>query len=539
MRLTTGGDESGVAPSATCAPGLARVVARLGWTIAAVASFVVAWLPLDWTIDRILYEDFFYYLRCAEHAAAGRGVALDGVALTNGFHPLWMVICVAAEAIASPAVAPHLVLSLAAALHLLQGALLGRLLRRLVGAGVAAFVALAWVLNYRVFACNLCGLETPLSLVALLLVLDFCVARPRPFTAVESAKFGLLLGFAALSRFDLLLFGAFLAAWRTLAPGFGATVGARIRGAAIAGAAWVAALVPWFAWSLRQSSTLLPNSQAAYAVFTTQRLRLDASVADNLAVLGEKFRAALWWSSDLLGLLGLLPTASPPRGAVVGALFVAGALVLGSFVWRRRAERAGSLWITLLLFSVVHYAYYATQIRAEVRYLMPMALTLAILGAAVGDALAGSARAPLRIVGRGIAALLFLSASCAGASAWSRHEGATRTHALHRDLVEMARWIDAHAEPSAVVGALNAGILSEFSGRTVVNLDGVINDQALAALREQRLDDYCEQRGVTWIVDVEGVAERHFDRFSRVAARSATFRPAHRVGKVVAQRVAW
>jgi hypothetical protein len=40
-------------------------------------------------------DDFFYYLRIAQQIAAGHHSTFDGIHLTNGYHPLWMLVLVA------------------------------------------------------------------------------------------------------------------------------------------------------------------------------------------------------------------------------------------------------------------------------------------------------------------------------------------------------------------------------------------------------------------------------------------------------------
>lgn len=37
-------------------------------------------------------DDFFYYVRIAQHIVAGHGSTYDGVHMTNGYHPLWMLV---------------------------------------------------------------------------------------------------------------------------------------------------------------------------------------------------------------------------------------------------------------------------------------------------------------------------------------------------------------------------------------------------------------------------------------------------------------
>ncbi len=41
-----------------------------------------------------LTDDAFYYFKTAQNIAEGNGITFDGVAPTNGFHPLWMIICI-------------------------------------------------------------------------------------------------------------------------------------------------------------------------------------------------------------------------------------------------------------------------------------------------------------------------------------------------------------------------------------------------------------------------------------------------------------
>jgi hypothetical protein len=54
------------------------------------------------------------------------------------------------------------------------------------------------------------------------------------------------------------------------------------------------------------------------------------------------------------------------------------------------------------------------------------------------------------------------------------------------------------------LGGWNTGIVSYFSGRTVVNLDGVVNDQAIPYLRRRDLASYMDQRHIDYLVDGEG-----------------------------------
>ena len=45
-------------------------------------------------------DDAFYYFKVAQNITEGLGSTFDGINLTNGYHPLWMVICIPIFALA-------------------------------------------------------------------------------------------------------------------------------------------------------------------------------------------------------------------------------------------------------------------------------------------------------------------------------------------------------------------------------------------------------------------------------------------------------
>jgi hypothetical protein len=69
----------------------------------------------------------------------------------------------------------------------------------------------------------------------------------------------------------------------------------------------------------------------------------------------------------------------------------------------------------------------------------------------------------------------------------------------------LASWytLGSHVDPNARIGAFQAGIYGYFSGRDVLNLDGKVNQDAFAAIRDHRLHDYVRAQGVRYLLDVE------------------------------------
>ena len=71
-------------------------------------------------------------------------------------------------------------------------------------------------------------------------------------------------------------------------------------------------------------------------------------------------------------------------------------------------------------------------------------------------------------------------------------------------MVEAGRYL--RSEPAvAPVGAWNAGIISYFSGRSIINLDGLVNDDVYPAVVSGRLARYVADRNIAYIADFPAV----------------------------------
>src|SRR5512135_1527600 len=53
-------------------------------------------LPNRWFIR----DDAYYYFKVAQNISEGHGSTFDGIHPTNGYHPLWMLICIPIFALA-------------------------------------------------------------------------------------------------------------------------------------------------------------------------------------------------------------------------------------------------------------------------------------------------------------------------------------------------------------------------------------------------------------------------------------------------------
>lgn len=488
-----------------------------------------AWLPLETSLSHFIYEDMFYYLKIAQNLVEGRGSSFDGSAPTNGYHPLWMVVCAALGLVFSGNLLVHAVLTVGALLHVVQAALLGQIVREHTRPSIALAVMAFHLFNWRALSINLCGLETPLAIVLVLLVVRRLLLRPADPTVGASLSLGLTLGIAIASRFDLLLLGAFAGLWVVLDrryPSF-PSVATRLETGALVTAGALIALTPWFIFSHRVSSTFLPNSR--HAVAMRNPIDYDLANADGTwDTLVEQAQSLGAWAPDTANFFGVSPLVVPD-GMLVSAMALAalaGFTFVGAHVTRRR--RQTRLATALLIYACLHTGYYILFLRAELRYLMPAAIVGLLAIALIVDGVLRhkATRDGARLLWV-LAALCFANAALAGVRAWSRGHGATRTHGYHALLLKMADWTRHETPPDTVLGAFNAGILGYFSDRTVVNLDGVVNDEALAAMRTRELAAYMDRRDVSIVVDVPRQLEEHLATWGGGATRMP--RIVHRV----------
>ena len=166
-------------------------------------------------------DDAYYYFKVAQNITEGRGVSFDGINLTNGFHPLWMLICIPVFALARfDLVLPlRVLLILIAVLQAATLVLLFRLLRRALATPIAALAAAYWAFDLGIhYTYYEFGLETPLAafgLVACLYLASGLEDRKRPeeFRGRAIAILAAAATLTALSRLDLAFFAVALGLW--------------------------------------------------------------------------------------------------------------------------------------------------------------------------------------------------------------------------------------------------------------------------------------------------------------------------------------
>ncbi len=476
----------------------AAAAIALGYTLllafGALAGFpssLATGMAFPYLSDQPVGEDGYYLMLVAWNLARGEGLTANFGEVVTGIQPLmtfvlagvaWMVQLLGGGKF-----------EFARAMILFGGlnafvfaALVARSTRLALheDADRESAVTIAFVgalLSFYLFRTFTYGLETGLylALVAALVGATLERLRGAPVSMPSALALGVLVGLCGLARIDFGLVAAiafgilFLRGRIGFAP------------AALAGVVALAITAPWFLWVRSVSGTFMPSSgpaQASLIDWGSAAGRSETmllSVAQNLAP----------WAP-----ISYDPLAALAAMVCAGALLAAAARGKKGPLWRPGAGLTLSAWAIGLLALPFVYVTFFWAAHFYARYTAPMAV-LALL--ATG---AAAARLPLRARAPFAATVVLLLVSVNGYAAWRAHHsgGVSDGHSV------AAGYVAAHLPKDARVGAFQSGVVG-FYNENVINLDGKVNVEALAAMRAKRVEEYLDTAGIDFVIDWEGV----------------------------------
>ena len=166
-------------------------------------------------------DDAYYYFKVAQNISEGRGSTFDGIDVTNGYHPLWMLVCIPIFALARfDLILPlRILLLVMSGLSVATGILLYRLIGKIFVPALGAVAAVFWVFDYHIFATlyqN--GLESGIAAFFLVLLLykiyEFERSwRKHQVSTKQVATLAILATLMMFSRLDLVFFAVMAGLW--------------------------------------------------------------------------------------------------------------------------------------------------------------------------------------------------------------------------------------------------------------------------------------------------------------------------------------
>lgn len=187
------------------------IILQVVLALATIAgSIYVSVTPANSLLNWYNSDDAFYYYKVAQNVLAGHGFTFDQINLTNGFHPLWMVVCLGVFWLSHfNLLLPLRVLVIVSGLlNVATTLLLFRFLKRHLHLGAAFIMALLWGVYPPIFnVSTVLGMESSISIFFIVLLLSKSVSFMNrseldPHRSRDLVVLGLIGGLTILARLD-------------------------------------------------------------------------------------------------------------------------------------------------------------------------------------------------------------------------------------------------------------------------------------------------------------------------------------------------
>lgn len=445
-----------------------------------LVGLVYAWvmltlLPLE-KLVAIPSDDAFYYFKIARNIVVGVGCTFDGIAPTNGFHPLWMICLLPIFSVLSSSleIPVRVILGGSGLLGSVTLVIIYRLVRRQVGGG-SEWIALAVCVLPPVSSALNNGLETGLLLFAITVLLWMCYRHDLHVASAglyRTLLFGVYLGLVTLCRLDS-AFVFVAAVFLTLLLTFVGEITLRrcIVRLAVLGVGFGVAFGPYCVWNAVQFGHIMPISGAMKSSFPSLR--------DSFTLHGD-----MLFGGILLGFMWVL-------------LFAGGYTAPDRFGrWRKALSSPLTLLTTACTFHFAHAFLFLTW-GVYWWHFCVYGLTVAIGFAQVlGQWSSRWPRARPAVIGTVVFVTLV------PAVLLKVHEFRSKK-AQHAAWLQGARWARQNTAPGTVFAIKDAGLFGYFSNRPAVNLDGKANGYAYRrALYGDDVAGYLQETKVEYIAQV-------------------------------------
>ncbi len=482
----------------------ARGAALLFLLLIAALRLSVVWISPPEILAASTPDDAYYYFGISRSVAMGAGSTFDGITPTNGYHPLWMMIGAATATlmdIKTAAVGPALHFArVMLALQILiatsaivwLGSFLGKITRSPL---ISTVVYTAGCTPYLAYALA-DGMESGLVLLFLALFV-FALFRFRPLSEKATEKdlaFGAVLALGLMARLDLALVSL--------------AVGIVTLGLWSAGRLPVDGKLPprdlgWLAkkgaaWSIPVLATLF-----LYLVINS--LHFDSAVPISGKLKNDfpdpSLSSGAWRDHPLPVLAGFL-------AIICGVLAARSPL-------RPLEEKAlalfGTAFVTLHLANTLLFMDWGVHAWHFTTYWVFAAIHFGLCL----DGFLRPRRVQWKLNGAVLAAACLIGAA-GSAFIWTRAFART-DHAFQLRSYKAALWAREELPGGRLLGMSDCGAFGYFHGGLVVNLDGVVNNEAYQkALAAEGLRSYLMEKGVGYIahhaVETENV-EPGYDEY--------------------------
>lgn len=488
----------------------------------------------DFLFQIFFVDDAFYYFKIARNITSGLGITYDGIQQTNGFQPLFLILILPFFLLGKNSIILplHLVAIFLSLLILGTGIILYKISRTVVDEWYALFIVAIWSFSPIVVDKELNGMETGLNLFLIAATTYYYSSNIlNHISNLKSKKIiilGILLGLVILSRLDGLIFLGVIVIHLSYCiikefRGIG-WFKKLVRSIVPLTAVVLIFVVPLLMFNYNAAGSIMPTSGQAVRYmsqnygfdFLNFRFGIYQPTSFLHDIPMQYYLENIFFS--FMKLLRHLPYTSyvartfydilrAPEGNILLAegkiriLLSLAMLAFLSILWKT-SPRSNSRWKILFFYStllIMAYSFYAFGQWFYHRYYFVVAFMGTIWGGQFLFSIDSIFRRRL-IIRRVFKILIVIIFAMFYLLQWRQVFSQ-----LHRNqnlnLYRMVKVVEKKTPKEAVIGCFQSGILGYYSDRKIINLDGVVNQEALMAMKENRLGKYVAKEGITYIMD--------------------------------------
>lgn len=483
--------------------------------------------------DLVLCDDSYLCWDIARRWAGGHPMTQDGIHFTNGFQPLWVFLLIPVFSFfpSDPILPGKIALVLLALFNVATGVFLFLLVKEVASRKGAFFALFLWMASPYVIVQGINGMETALVILLMAITLWFYLTRVRdkPYSWRRFLVLGLLAGLTMLARLDqafLLLALGIDVLWKrrkkALAP------------FALVGLGFLAMLSPWFLLSYHYTGSLIPVSGKAVRFISLAELRWRGipEWQWNFKMLRN---ILVCWVNAPLPLMSVTRSLAEkllcPRRMFYGALALLCGLTLWA-LWRRtslevrqRAGRLSFLWVFAAGF-LGFYAFYIYTYWYHDRYQAPTTFLITMF---YGILFAWAPYWGRQLLW--IATPLFLLSGF-----WTIEA----REAVPNGYARIGTYVAENFVPGTKIGTYQSGAMGYFArDKIVINLDGVVNEEALCAHKENRPFDYIRAEGIEFLIDPDLIIKQMLFQFNSEELKESDLVRIGAVPGIITQTQLW
>lgn len=454
-------------------------------TLSLITELIISWQNIPTLLEKIVLDDAFYGISIARNIALGHEITYNGIDVTNGFQVLWVFSLVPIFLVIKDInLAVNVILTFASILNIFTAFIIFKFSKNLFNEKIAIVSTALYALNPLIIFQVLNGIDVTMYTFLVMLTLFYYYSIKDKLNKKNVILLGILIGLTTLGRMD----AVFLLIAINLHILYKTRNKTGLKNSIVITLISILILSPWFLWSYLTFGTIVQSSgiakySMAHGIFPFFDLE-PKSILD-VSMISENLIRSF---GSIFHQLGIIDFNINPI-TILLLLFTIIPLIYSLKIIRTLKV---NITYALLLFSFYNFYLWGIQIR----HFTPVIPTLMIIisyGLYSLTRKIGKSDIVFSIIVVVFLIILFFN----GYQQWERGY-----YNWQGEMYKNCIWIKENTNPSDIIGSFNTGMQIYFTDRRVINLDGVLNFDAIEAIKNKSVIKYMKEKNVTYWVDI-------------------------------------